>query len=90
MRNKPYVAAAGIPGLLLLCWAFSFWWNENGILALVVGALAAALLFAAYRIAQAASFAPGEKSKWDSTRSAGVNNWLDAQSAKDDPAAAKR
>ena len=90
MRNKPYVAAAAIPGLLLLCWAFSFWWNENGIMALVVGALAAALLFAAYRIAHASSFAPTGQSKWDSTRSAGVNNWLDAQSTKDDQGTAKR
>lgn len=84
MRNKPYVAAAGIPALLLLCWAISLWWNENGIMSLIVGAVAAALFVAAYRIAQAGSFSPGAKANWDSTRSADVNNWLDAQSAKDE------
>lgn len=88
MRNKPYVAAAGIPALLLLWWAVSLWWNENGIMSLIVGAFAAAMFVATYRIAQAGSFSPGEKSKWDSTRSSGVNTWLDAQSGKDD--AAKR
>lgn len=90
MRNKPYVAAAGIPALLLLWWAISLWWNENGVMSIVVGALAAALFLAAYRISQAAPFSPGGKSKWDSTRSAGVNNWLDAQAAKGDRPAAKR
>ena len=84
MRNKPYVAAAAVPALLLLLWAVNLWWNENGIMTIIVGACAAALFLAAYRISQAASFAPGAASKWDSTRSAGVNNWLDAQSAKDD------
>lgn len=84
MRNKPYVAAAGVPALLLLLWAISLWWNENGVMALVVGAVAAALFLAAYRISQAGSFSPQAGSKWNSTRSTGVNNWLDAQAAKDD------
>ena len=89
MRNKPYVAAAAVPAVLLLIWAVTLWWNENGIMTLIVGGCAAALFLAAYRIAQAASFAPGGAAKWDSTRSAGVNNWLDAQSAKDERPASK-
>ena len=84
MRNKPYVAAAGVPALLLLWWAIALWRNANGVMALIVGAVAAALFVAAYRIAQAASFSPQAGAKWDSNRSSGVNNWLDAQAAKDD------
>ncbi len=89
MRNKPYVAAAGIPALLLLWWAISLWWNENGIMSIIVGAVAAALFLVAWRVSQAAPFSPDGKSKWNSTRSAGVNNWLDAQSGKDERPATK-
>ena len=90
MRNKPYVAAAAVPAALLLWWAVSLWWNENGVMALIVGALAAALFVAAYRIAQAESFAPGKKANWSSYRSADVADWLDARDAKDDRPATKR
>ena len=89
MRNKPYVAAAGIPALLLLWWAISLWWNENGVMSLIVGAVAAALFVAAWRIAQAAPFSPTKGSNWNSSRSTGVNDWLDAQSDKDERPAAK-
>ena len=89
MRNKPYVAAAAVPAALLLWWAITLWWNENGIMCLIVGAVSAALFLAAYRISQANSFAPTKSGNWDSSRSAGVNNWLDSQSAKDDRGATK-
>lgn len=89
MRNKPYVAVAAVPGALLLCWAVSLWWRDNAIGAIIAGAVAAALFVAAYRIAQANSFSPDKRAKWDSSRSTGVNNWLDAQSAKDDRPATK-
>jgi hypothetical protein len=89
MRNKPYVAAIAVPAVLLLWWAVSLWWNENGIMALIVGACAGALFLGAYRVAQAASFAPTKQSNWNSSRSAGVDNWLDAQAAKDDRPATK-
>jgi predicted negative regulator of RcsB-dependent stress response len=89
MRNKPYVAAAGVPAVLLLLWAFSLWWNENGIMSLIVGGLAAALFVAAYRISQAASFAPQKKSNWNASRSEGVTRWLDSQ-AEDDERPATR
>lgn len=84
MRNKPYVAAAAIPAALLLCWAINLWWNENGIMCLIVGAVSAALFLAAYRISQANSFAPTKTGNWNASSSAGVSNWLDAQSAKED------
>lgn len=89
MRNKPYVAVAAIPAVLLLWWAISLWWRDNAIGALIAGGIAAALLVAAYRIAHADSFSPTKRGNWDSSRSAGVNNWLDAQSAKDDRPSAK-
>lgn len=90
MRNKPYVAALAVPALLLLIWAFSLWWNENGVMSLIVGGVAAALGFGAYRVAQASSFAPTGKTNWSGARSAGVNTWLDAQDAKDGRPAAKQ
>ncbi len=89
MRNKPYVAVAAVPAALLLWWAITLWWKENGVMSLVVGAVAAALFVAAYRISQASSFAPAKKGNWDSARSSDVNSWLDAQSAKDDRPATK-
>jgi len=82
MRNKPYAAAAAVPAALLLWWAISLWWNDNAIMALIVAAISAALFVAAYRITQAASFAPSKASNWNSARSGGVNNWLDAQDKK--------
>ena len=90
MRNKPYVAAAAVPAVLLLWWAITLWWNENGIMCLIVGAVSAALFVAAYRISQASSFAPTKTANWSSARSSDVNNWLDAQAAKDDRPAAKQ
>jgi len=90
MRNKPYVAAIAVPAVLLLWWAISLWWNDNAVMALIPGGLAAALFFGAYRVSQAASFAPSKKSNWNSSRSAGVNNWLDAQADKDERSATKQ
>ena len=89
MRNKHYVAAAAVPAVLLLWWALSLWWKDSAVMALIVGAVAVALGVAAYRISKAASFAPVKQSKWDSSRSAGVNDWLDAQSSKGDPPSTK-
>ena len=89
MRNKPYVATAAVPAALLLWWAITLWWNENGIMSLIVGAVSAALFVAAYRISQANSFAPTKTGNWNAARSSDVNNWLDAQSAKDDRPATK-
>ncbi len=89
MRNKPYVAAAAVPGALLLWWAVTLWWNENGIMSLVVGTVAAAFFIAAYRISKANSFSPTKAGNWNSARSADVNTWLDAQSEKDDRPVAK-
>ena len=90
MRNKPYVAVAAVPAVLLLCWAISLWWRENGIGALIAGGIAAALFVAAYRIAQADSFSPGKKANWSSMRSGDVADWLDAREGKEDRPAQKR
>jgi hypothetical protein len=90
MRNKPYVAVAAVPAVLLFIWAVSLWWRENGIGALIAGGIAAALFVAAYRIAKADSFAPGKSANWSSMRSAGVADWIDAREAKGDQGASKR
>ena len=79
MRNKPYVAALAVPAVLLLFWAISLWWRDYNVLSLLSGVLAAALFFAAYRVSQAASFAPEKKSNWSDARSEGVSRWLNAQ-----------
>ncbi len=90
MRNKPYVAAAAVPAVLLLWWALSLWWNDNAMMSVIVGAVAAAFGVAAYRISQASSFSPAKKSTWGTARSEGVSGWLDAQSEKDDRPSAKQ
>jgi hypothetical protein len=79
MRNKPYVAALAVPAVLLLFWAISLWWRDYNMLSLLPGGLAAALFVGAYRISQAASFAPEKKSNWSDARSDTVSRWLSAQ-----------
>ncbi|MGB7160052.1 MAG: hypothetical protein WBD40_18440 [Tepidisphaeraceae bacterium] len=89
MRNKPFVAALAVPGVLLLIWAISLWWNDNNVMSLIPGGLAAALFFAAYRVAHAASFSPDKKPAWDARRSESVQRWADAQSDDSDQPAAR-
>ena len=76
MRNKWYVIGIAVPALVLAYWAIRLALADNMVMALVPGGLAAALLFGAYRVAQAPSFTPAPKSQWGAARTPGVMRWL--------------
>ena len=76
MRNKWYVIGIAVPALLLAYWAISLALSDNMVMALIPGGLAGALLFGAYRVAQAPSFTPAAKEQWSEARTPGVMRWL--------------
>lgn len=84
MRNKPYVAALAVPAALLLFWAILLWWHDYNVLSLLPGALAAALIWGAYKVAHSESFAPTKQANWDSPRPENVNRWLASRSEEDE------
>jgi len=86
MRNKWYVLGISLPALLLAYWAINLALSDNGMIALVPGALAGALLFGAYRVARSPAFAPEPPSGWSAARSPAVTRWL-KDHANADPAA---
>jgi hypothetical protein len=82
MRNRWYVLAIAAPALLLAYWAISLALADNGIMALVPGALAGALFFGAYRVARSSAFAPAPPPGWSDARPPTVTRWLKERDAQ--------
>jgi hypothetical protein len=77
MRNKPYVLGLLAAAALLIYLCIRAASGDTGpVFALVPGALALALIAAAFKVAKADSFAPKKTERWDHRRTPELERWL--------------